>query len=272
MNFFKRIFQSCISFQSYDEIVFQKGKTSFFYFFIVILLTSVLVYPKYFAKKTSQIYPVLDEISLKFPSLEFKDNRIITVLSNPEIINNSLISIVIDPDEKFKTGIFSGSWILFRQKSLQFNYKNNQGQNFSYQNPIIDTLFTELAGFHNGTGILDGKFFSRLKETFKKTYILNGIFFSFNLYFMGFILLLVFTIYGRFYSKIIRTNLTWKQVLNLSYYSITPVIMFFIICYHLNLDIERLQMLFFLMYFLFLTSVIRRFKIKDEDSLKNADI
>ena len=48
---------------------------------------------------------------------------------------------------------------------------------FSYANPVLSVLFTELAGFREGSGMLDGSFFLKMGEAFQKTFYLNGIVF-----------------------------------------------------------------------------------------------
>jgi hypothetical protein len=233
-----------------------------------MILTSLLLFPKYFKNQKQMIFPILDAMAQQdFPKLEFKNHELVSILPEPKILTTPSLVIVIDPSHRFQQKfLFPGFWLWIKKQAVQWGYQSTLRQGIAYNNPFLRTLFQELANFHEGNGFLDRTFFIKLKSLIEKTTFSNGVFFTLNCFVMCLIISFCVAFLGYLYSKFIGTTLPWKSIRILSYYTLTPVVLFFVCCYHLNLDMIFLEPVLFVMYLLFLFSVIRRFKKPQTES------
>ncbi|EKD26327.1 MAG: hypothetical protein ACD_79C01255G0004 [uncultured bacterium] len=267
MNILNQMLKSCISFESYDKILNQTRIKSFLYFLSVMILFCILLYPKYFNRNTGLIFPFMDFLSQNFPPVEFKDNQISSPFDNYILINHPLMSIVIDPSNKFKEEHPLKSWIIFNKSTIVINYEEQQIQAIPYYHPLMMALLTQLADFKKGSGVLKGEAFLKLKELLKQDYFSSGVFFSLYCLVIGFVFSIIISGVGFLYSKMINTSLNWINIRNISYYAITPVLLFMLVCYYLNFDFSKLNTIFILMYSLFLCGAIYKHKLPPEEDI-----
>ena len=259
MNFLRRIYFTCTSLQAYDEFILEPKRRALGYFFVILLLFSVLIYPKYFQKQEETLLPMLMTLAEKFPKLEFSNNSLITSFKETYIITNPLLSVVISPQTGMGNDIL-GPALVFDKTVLKLSF-NEEEKIFSYDHPMVALLFSGLANFRNGTGVLDGQFFLRLADAFEKTFFLNGVVFLAEFIVVAFFFNLFLSVMGFLYSKMIMTSLEWGQIRILSYYAMTPVLVLLTLSYYLYKEgVVTLQPVYVLAYMLFLLGVIHRYK------------
>lgn len=259
MKFLRRIYSTCISLQAYDEFITEPKRRALGYFFVVLILFSVVIYPKYFQKQEEIVIPVLTSLAEKFPKLEFLNNSLVTSFKETLIISNPALSIVISPQVGLGNDIL-GPVLVFDKTSMRISF-NEEEKIFAYDHPMISILFSGLANFRNGSGVLDGQFFLRLAEAFKKTFFLSGLVFLAEFIVVAFFFNIFLAIMGYLYSKMIITSLEWSQIRILSYYAITPVLVLLTLSYYFYKEgVDTLQPVYVLAYMLFLLGAIHRFK------------
>ncbi len=259
MNFLRRIYTTCTSLQAYEEFITEPKRRALGYFFVILVLFSLLIYPKYFQKQEEMLIPVLTSIAEKFPKLEFLNNNLMTSFKETYIISNPLLSIVIAPQAGLGNDIL-GPVLVLDKTSLRISFDEEQ-KIFAYDHPMISLLLSGLANFRNGSGVLDGQFFLRLAEAFEKTFLLNGVVFLAEFIVVAFFFNIFLAVMGYLYSKMINTSLEWSQIRILSYYAITPVLVLLTLSYYLYKEgVVTLQPVYVLAYMLFLLGAIHRFK------------
>ena len=229
-----------------------------------LILFSVLIYPQYFRKQEETVIPVLTSLAEKFPRLEFSNNSLVTTFNETFIISHPMLNIVISPRAGIGSDIL-GPALVFDKQSLKISF-NEEEKIFTYDHPMISLLFSGLANFRNGSGVLDGQFFMRLADAFEKTFYLNGIVFLVEFIVVAFFFNIFLALMGFLYSKMIITSLEWSQIRILSYYAITPVLVLLTLSYYLYKEgVVTLQPVYVLAYMLFLLAVIHRYKKPVED-------
>lgn len=212
------------------------------------------------------IFPALDEMAAQFPKVEFKNNQILSEFDKAVVLKHKTFCVVIDPKNSFKSDLFfPGLWLLFTKNALNFYYQSEHIQTFFYSDPVLIAFFSHLAGFKNGSGILEGEFFLKIKQFFKESFYSYGFFYFLLFLFFSLFFNFLFSFFGHIFSKLIVTSLTWKQIRNISFYAFTPVLLFMVACSVFNLGISSLWPVLFLVYALFMGGAIYRFKIADKD-------
>jgi len=262
MQLIIQIIKSCTSFESYQKIYNQKTTSSFTYFFLIVIISHLFIYPQFFKHKKAMIFPVLNQLEKEFPDIQFINHEIVPNQNIDKIINLNNISFIINSKNKAHYNSCSPIQIIFTNKELQIIYANYDGttQSFTYSNPTIAILLSELSNFKNGSGILNGIFFLKLKTTLEAGYFSYGIIFLIITFISTLLFNYLLSIIGFLYSKIILASLSWKEIRNISFYAITPVLLIKITATYLNINSETLSPIFFFAYSLFLCRAISEVK------------
>ena len=262
MQLITQIIASCTSFKSYQKIYKQKFIHSFIYFLLIVIVSHLFIYPHFFKQKKDIIFPIFNTLEKEFPKIKFINYKIAPDQNIDKVIEMGNISFIIDSKTNSNKNSFSPIQVTFRHKELHILYENYDGktQSFAYSNPTLAILLSELSNFKNGSGVLNGVFFLKLKTTLEAGYFSYGIIFLIITFISTLIFNYLLSIIGFFYSKMIQSSLSWKEIRNISFYAITPVLLLKVITTYLNINSDTLSPIFFFAYSLFLCRAISEVK------------
>lgn len=273
LNWVREASQTCYAFTIYDQIVHQSRKRSFMYFLILSSLTIGLIYPSYINRQLRLIEPLFEFLEDSFPTLDFENYTLTTRFESPLSLKTPLFHIWIDPDKTSPEPLFDDVLLSVNKTGIEVKTRhtsNSLTHNvMPYDGYYLKRFLMTFADIENGTGTLTRSFFSGLKHELSANKISNFAIFTFMFLFISLGVQLILAFLGKFYARWINAPLNWKNLINLGYYSLTPVFLFVTAAFYFGYTLTNLFPVALGAYFLFFSNSIRRFAtpppVKEEE-------
>lgn len=247
MKFFINLWRSATSFRFYKEIAFQKVSKSIGYFFLFILLITLVLS----MKRSTALIQGMDEVSKelgdKLPEIRIEDGVVSTDAQEPFVIEEKDFIFIIDTtgkittvDPSYKQGI-----LLTKNKLI-------------HRQSEIETREYDLSKIKSFT--VNKEAMERWKKTFSRfafPILLVSLFPYFTI--AKLIHILLFSLIALIVNTATKANLKYENLFNISLFALTPPVLLATIFNLAGFKIPPLWSVFLytVVYIIFLTGGVR---------------
>ncbi len=245
MKFFINLWRSTTNFRFYKEVAFQKVSKSIGYFFLFILLITLILSMKFSTALIQGMGEVSKELGDRLPEIRIENGVVSTDVQEPFVIEEKNFIFIIDTTEKtttidpsYKQGI-----LLTKNKLI---HKQSE----------IETRAYDLSKIKSFT--LNKEAMERWKETFSR-FALPILLVSLFPYFIlvKLIQILLFSLIALIMNTVTKANLKYENLFNISLFALTPPVLLATIFNLAGLKVPLFGLLYVAIYIIFLIGGIR---------------
>lgn len=260
LSFPKRFLMSIKDIDKYNQIGISKISKSFEYIIELLLIFSIILTITISYKANTFINQTIGFIQNELPDFTIKDNNLDINLEQPiskEINEYIKIKIIIDNTENAETYAesmtnYDGNVILFLKNKIYFKYASGLEKTETYDELVNEYNLTDA----NKLGIITKIQSLDIKQ------ISIGIFVAIFIVAVitTIVNVLALSLLGEIIVKLLRANINYKAVFNMSISAITfPTIlslMFFILWFTIGFAMPYLQMMYTIISYIYLIAAI----------------